>query len=261
MLGEFDPGFAPTWRGPFASWEAAEDAASVSWSLKPGSLFDSQAWLRRQLQFRESIDVGEASFGVSPLPRSSTLPLLVQGISPPRIVDLGGGSGWVLDLLRRSALTVSEYVVIDRPDVCAFFRQREDASRRFVSFDTWETLPPGETPCDIVYCNSALQYSKSNRLLLELVQTLQPQWVLLDDTLVSGRGGRDTFAVQLNSDNPEPVRCLSVGSLAEELASIGLDLVWRMPFAQPGYRNLAETTDESVLPKVPVPESLLFRAG
>lgn len=223
--------------GPFKSWHEAKDAACATWSMRPGALFDSQAWLMRQRQFRDSLGSGHPQDSLPVLARSSTLPLLLQGVNLPRIVDLGGGSGWIYALLRSSALTVTGYVVLDRPDVCAFFSMYEDASLRYVPFDDWEVSAYGANAWDIVYCNSSLQYSRSIQFLVQLVRTLKPRWVLLNDTLVTG-GGADTFAVQLNSDNPEPIRCLSVGLLAGQLASLGLRLVWRVPFFAAGIQKL-----------------------
>lgn len=250
-----------TWVGPFESWSAAEAstprASAGPRATQSGSLFDSEPWLTRQWEFRESLSSSKGDIWASPLRRNSTLPLLVQGLEELQIVVLGGGSGWVYELLRRASASVAHYVVLDRPEVCEFFSRGEETARRFVNLGEWESMLGQSTSCQVLYCNSSLQYARSNELLLDLCQKLRPRWVLLDDTLVT-RSPQDRFAIQMNSDTPETVRTLSVTQLAQEMSSIGFTLAFRSPFVQPGYRNWAETADEEVLPRYPVPESLLY---
>lgn len=260
MTGGTHSALKPVWRGPYDSWGDAEAAAALDSPARPGSLFDSWEWLTRQATFRESIREGNFASGSEVSTRNSSLPLLAQGVESLRIVDLGGGSGWVFDLLRKSGVSIDEYAVIDRPEVCAYFLACEDGPRTFVTFDDWRELVREHRSWDVVYCNSALQYARSSELLVDIVRQFQPRWVLLDDTLVT-RLAQDTFAVQVNSDKSEAVRFLSVAGLVRDLLPCGFHLVWRSPFVQPGYANRAQSTDQAAIANFPVPQTLLFRAG
>lgn len=249
-----------TWTGPFASWSEAEHSLSRDYGEARSSVFGQESWLDRQRSFRDAIQqLGPDAF-LGPLKRGTTLPALVQGITYARIVDLGGGSGWVFDALARAAVPPAEYVVLDRPEVCAYFDEKEAGARRFIPISDWPELTVLDHDWTVLYCNSSLQYAASNEGLLEILAGLSFQWVLLDDTLLSGANS-DQFSIQWNSDRPTVARFLSLLRLVQDMRGVGARLVWRHPFAQPGYINWAETTDASRLPRHPVTESLLFRFG
>lgn len=247
-----------TWTGPFVSWSEAELSLSRDYGEARSSVFGQESWLDRQRSFRDSIEQFGPDALLGPLKRGTTLPALVQGLSDARIVDLGGGSGWVFDALARAAAPPAEYVVLDRPEVCAYFNEIEAGARRFVPIPEWSELTGLDHPWTVLYCNSSLQYAASNEALLQILAGLNFQWVLLDDTLLTGADS-DQFSIQWNSDRPTVARFLSLLRLVQDMLGVGARLVWRHPFAQPGYVNWAETTDASRLPRHPVTESLLFR--
>lgn len=261
MSLEESQGSPATWKGPYDTWSEAEAIVAADSGNGTATEFESvfalEAWLTRQREFREALVRGDMPLEAVPCGRNSTLPLLVQGLDELRILDFGGGSGWVSDLLRNASLPVSKYVVLDGPEVCSYFSQGELSLRRFVPLEHWRSLQADSDSFQVLYCNSSLQYAKSNDLLVQVAQGLHPRWILLDDTLVT-QSPADSFAIQLNSDRPQAVRLLSVLQLVRDMLAIGYKLLFRAPFVQPGYRNWAATSDEGVLATRPMPETLLF---
>lgn len=259
-------GPSPTWIGPYQTLQEAKlERASLASSANE-SLFDTHSWLGRQGDFAKRLSSELAAGLDNPLPRSSSLPLLTAAHPSTRIIDLGGGAAWPYKAIS-TFCSVDDYVVIDREEVCVFFRERIAAPVRYLAMAPDGSLSLdalrhglGSVHFDIVYANSACQYAFTNQLLADIVREARPRWVLLDDVPVA-QGQRDAFALQVNSDCPEIVRFLSVQELGISLGRLGYRLSWRMAFAQPGHVNWIETRDPSTIPAVPQPETLLFLRG
>lgn len=251
----------PTWIGPFDSWSEAANAAAGDSAGDTGSVFGLHSWLSRQAGFLADVRRGEWRRPTIRMSRTSTLPLVLAGFAPGplRVIDLGGGSGWVADACSLSGISCEDYLVIERGDVAEAFGRTQRSPVRYASLSSrWELLVDEHVQWDVLYANSSLQYSKSNQLLMAVAVRARPRLVLLDDVLTTP-ADQDGFAVQVNSDRHEPVRFASLGALEAEFADAGYQYVWSVSFCQPGYANHAETSDPTRLPTEPKPLSLLYR--
>jgi putative methyltransferase (TIGR04325 family) len=89
----------------------------------------------------------------------------------------------------------------------------------------------GVDQCDLLYCNSVLQYFGSNAELLDLAQNGGPRHILLDDLLATD--GDDFFTTQLYYDTVIPCRFVGLDRLTAELEGIGYTRLMAVPFATP----------------------------
>jgi putative methyltransferase (TIGR04325 family) len=86
-------------------------------------------------------------------------------------------------------------------------------------------------PCDVLYCNSVLQYFESNTPLLDVIETARPRYILLDDLLAQGE--KDFFSTQVYYDTAMSHRLLGLQRLLADLDSRGYHRLSSVPFAAP----------------------------
>lgn len=159
------------WTGIYGTHEEA-----IQHRGGPG--FNSREWVlneSRKLQdFRASAATQRREF-TSP-PRQSLLPAVCSLIQPRTIIDLGGGSGWLYDVLKLSVdlQHLRSYLIIELPEVCDYFGPLHSAP---VSYAI--TTDSGST-ADILHVGSALQYIPDSNLH-SLISEVRPNVVLIED--------------------------------------------------------------------------------
>ncbi len=231
------------WQGVFASWkEACHAADSVE------ATFAGDRWLQRmteQLRDYRSAQCG----GVAPPPRPTNLPWLAAMTSPHCIVDFGGASGWCFDYLVNviPSLSMASYIVVETPRVVAFMQASglQEAPVTFVE------AGQAHGRCDILYCNSVLQYFPTNAPVIDLIARTQPSHVLLDDLLAAPDD--DWFSTQCNYDVTIPHRFIGLNRILRDLDEVGYDLRLCAPHQSP-IRGLV-----GALPMTNLPAALRIR--
>ena len=144
-------------------------------------------------------------------------------------MDFGGSSGWCWDYLQNTfpANTVSSYVVVESEAVVNYMAGTEIHGPA-VSYRTLEDRPD---PCDLLYCNSVLQYFESNAPFCSLVERAGPEFILLEDLVA--KGDEDFFSVQSYGDAVIPYRFLGLRKLLRELSRFGYAKMVAYPYASP----------------------------
>lgn len=215
------------WKDIYPTWEEACKAAKAI----DGEALGGERWFQRITQQISDYRDEFRQYGIAMPPRPSNLPLVCAMTNPCAIVDFGGSSGWCWDYLQNSLPRhmVSSYVVVETDEVVNYMTKTgiHNAPVNYCS------LNGPLDPCDLLYCNSVLQYFGSNAPLLSLIERTTPQFVLLEDLVVKGED--DFFSVQSFRGSAIPYRFLGLNKLLQELSHSGYtELVW-YPYASPAH--------------------------
>lgn len=225
---EIPPKEAPQyiWNGVHPTWDDACDAAKA---LGKGGGLGGDRWflrIRQQLldyrnEFRQ--------YGIAMPPRPSSLPLVCAMINPKTILDFGGSSAWCFDYLQNSIPDhgVKSYNVVETEDVVKYMN-RSELHCPPVKF---KTMNDQIDSCDLLYCNSVLQYLGSNASLLSLIKRTMPEYILLEDLIA--KGDDDFFSVQNFYNSGISYRFLGLKKLLSELTYSGYTERVRYPYASP----------------------------
>jgi putative methyltransferase (TIGR04325 family) len=244
------------WLGKFDTYAQAQMSVS-SKSTNSRDLFAQAEWLDRQASLAHG-SASDESPSLKP-PRPTNLPFAAGLMNVKTIVDFGGGSGWVREVIRASARSLELYVVIDVDSVVERFSEVATPHLRFVSADSpvLDELA-GET--DILYSNSALQYLPDNSGFRDVVKRVRPDTVLVDELLWSATG-RDWFSIQVNSVVPAVARFASIDRIVDDLASLGYRLTRKDPYSVTD--DYAFPSMDTLPPEVRIPHalSLTFARG
>ena len=229
------------WDGPYESWDHACKAANNYKPAGKGGAFTSERWLDRVhnhlVDYRKEFN----TYGVALPPRSSNLPAIVGMIKPKNILDFGGSSGWTYEYLKYSGLasSIDSYVIVENADIVELMRESglHETSVKYSTFNDDIDF------CDIVYCNSVLQYFQSNSEFLDLVGRCKPEYILLDDLLA--KGDEDFFAIQRYYEVAMPHRFIGLNNLLRNFALAGYQPVFQVPTGCPILGQVMPTPMEN----------------
>lgn len=214
-----------TWSGTYHTW----DEACIAANGDSGRVFSSARWMQRitqQLQnYRDEIQ----QHGIALPPRPSNLPLVCAMTSSNSIIDFGGSSGWCFDYLKNTLRNhaVSSYVVVENEQIVKHIQDtglHANPVSYKIDADSLEQ-------CDVLYCNSVLQYFESNAQLVDLIDKVRPAYILLDDLLA--KGAKDYFSTQVYYDTYLPHRFLGLQQLSSVLSKLGYSQLLSAPFTSP----------------------------
>jgi len=186
-------------------------------------LFADLSWLERQAMLRQPQAGDSLSVGRHNFIRPTSLPLFLAGRAKSCVVDIGGGSGWVLEQCNRSGIDVARYDVVERSSVVDYFRHLTTKQLRFHEVANVSTLKDCQPL--VLYSNSTLQYMTDDRPIMNLAVVTRPRFILLDELLLSTID-REWFSIQYNAGVPTVVRFINFQSLLVNLATIGYSVAW-----------------------------------
>ena len=160
--------------GNFETLQAASIFA-VSTS-KSGKSFTSSRWFRRQEIFYNESQNGNT-------PRPNSLPEIIKNSSANTVIEVGGGSGWIWNLIGRERKSNLKYYNLELAETCNYFKNlvQIDSSIRFIS--TIKNLELNPNDQVILYANSTLQYL-DNAGLEEIFRTINLCTEALFDELI-----------------------------------------------------------------------------
>lgn len=218
----------PIFEGFFGSPEEARAALGPQLTAE---YFRRSEHLLRQKELRDT--AVDSSF---PLPlsmrRHTTLPWLLALTGAQRILDFGGGLGWVeaaASGLTREAREDAEYTVVEaQAFIESISRDTHAAVPPTLKLLSLEAVARDETrEFDVIYSNSVIQYSGLNPLEV-LAERFRPGWILLDDVIWSPKSSYWTIQ---NFFGEKQLHW--VPSLTEILSTFeqsGYELVLHMPY-------------------------------
>lgn len=245
----------PIFAGYFIDWTSACEASNNSrQGLNVIAPFDSDRWMTRQYEMLAS-----ARKGI--YPRPSNLPKLAAHINSKFILDFGGGSGWTAELVADVGEDNFEsYVVLEIPSVCREF-SRVFTPNSGVSFISSVSDVPYSmaSHTDILYSNSVLQYFPDNSKLVEIVSSLSPNYILLDDVQTSTS---ETFYTLQNYYGISiPYRFSNFEQFVKTCLDLGYELQQKSDFSSPIATGMVSQIQGAGkgLPDIGSSLSLLFK--
>jgi len=237
-----------TFQGKFKTFFELENSdlgQASSYNLdKISTAFSQEKWLIRQSEFFEMSLNGE-------LPRNSNLPIFTFLNSRERILDIGGGSGWVSNLLHKDCV----YRNLENKDIQEFFSNRYNISSRFIS-DASEIITYKPS---MVYANSVVQYFTKIADFINLVVIAQPLHVLLDDLYLSERGS--FYSLQRYYETYIPTFFPFAEEFISMFKEISYDVVFDFPFLITNNKDLRIAIDlhDEESEFLEPPRTILFR--
>lgn len=210
----------------FSSWsEACKASNSLNDAVGALEAFQTSRWIERQREYLSRARIGK-------FPRPTNLPLLAAALNAKSIVDFGGGSGWVSELLLKEKKRVRTFIVLEIPIICAefsiYFKQNSNVffSPSILDAPRWMT-----ENTDIVYSNSVLQYSPDDSDLTKLVNNLAPEYLLIDDLVTSA--GETFYSLQNYYEFKIPYRFSNLKQTENTFAKLGYELLGNFDFPTP----------------------------
>jgi putative methyltransferase (TIGR04325 family) len=218
----------PVFEGFF---ESPEDAYAALGARLTTEYFKRSEHLRRQEQLRHNA----LEFDL-PLPltmrRFTTLPWLLTLTDARKILDFGGGLGWVEVASLGLARKACQYVEFTVVEAAAFFKALDrdtgaalPPSLRLLSPE--ELIPEKAHKFDVIYSNSVIQYSGLSPLSV-LAERFSPDWILLDDVIWSPKSSYWTIQNFYGEKQLHWVPSLTEILLTFE--QFGYDLALHMPY-------------------------------
>lgn len=218
------------------------------------SVWANKNWLERHGRLAESLSNFTGSLEATFLSRPTYLPLLASGIKNAHIIDYGGGSGWVFNVLNQTDCDIKSYKIIDLESVITAYT---DFHKNKLSYMTIQNITSIFESIDILYSNSTLQYNPDNSNILKIVKLTSPTYILLDEFYVSNQP-HDWFTIQQNSDLPIICRFISPDRLVIDLNLLGYKLIWSTNYCGENY-NFPKMNNYPKKLRIKYPLTLLFK--
>lgn len=213
------------WKGVYPTWEDTCKAAQAIGGRGLGGGRWFQRITQQIVDYRDEL----RQYGIAMPPRPSNLPLVCAMTNPSAIVDFGGSSGCCWDYLQNTLPKhrISSYVVVETDEVVDYMKNSGIHNAPV----NYRSLNDPLDSCDLLYCNSVLQYFGSNAPLLSLIERTTPKIILLEDVIAKGE--EDFFSVQSYYDSAIPYRFIGLYKLLKELSHSGYIELARYPYASP----------------------------
>lgn len=214
------------WNGIYDNWSLAVGAANM---LGDDGGLKGRRWLSRITQQLSDYRSEFIKYGIAMPPRSCNLPIVCATVKPQTILDFGGSSGWCWDYLKNTVVCneINRYTVVETDDVV----NHMIASQLHFDPVEYTTIDGNIGRCDLLYCNSVLQYFDSNMPLISLIKKTAPSYILLEE--VVGKGDDDFFTVQNYYQSGMPYRFIGISRLMKELFAEGYSELVSYPYASP----------------------------
>jgi putative methyltransferase (TIGR04325 family) len=182
----------------------------------------SSRWITRQREFLLSSLNGET-------PRPHSFRQLLKFINPPfNIVDFGGGSGWLFHSLLFSQIEIDSYINVESINL------HDDCD---LDHSNYLYMNPLEVKnyrwnfsSSVLYFNSVIQYFESDSFMFNLVNSINPRFVLIDDLTPSNTF--EFFAYQKYYESRIPYRFVDNVALVGGMKEIGFKLMEKFPFGR-----------------------------
>lgn len=172
--------------------------------------FQSETWLTRQNEILMEALRGNFK-------RLTHLPFIASTLDIKKIIDFGGGSGWVFATLGDPIKDrIEKYQVIENNEMCKFFATK--FSNEKISFSTVDSIKKNHLfdNTDILYLNSVMQYFENQEYFNLVVDSYSPEYILIDDLVVSP--AEEFFSLQEYYGNKIPYRFSDINEIRSSLS-------------------------------------------
>lgn len=154
--------------GNFDSFKIACSEQNLRNSEVAEKAFSSTRWKNRQRAFLNMSQDGRS-------PRSSIIPsFLADHKEIDSILDIGGGSGWIFNLLQIATDRNFTYWNFELSEMCEEFSKEFDNSNKVHFIDSWN-LFSNLNEISLIYSNSTMQYIPDDIFFENLSKVNQPR--------------------------------------------------------------------------------------
>lgn len=217
----------PIFSGYFSDWSSACEASNqLEEDLSTLSPFNSNRWIMRQ---HEMLTLARQGI----YPRPTNLPLLASVVRPKLIADFGGGSGWTSELALNSKLRYfAHYMILEKPSICKEFSPMFGSESGVIFSASMSEVPSWMvSQAEILYSNSVIQYFPDDSYLEQLVSSLSPKYILLDDFKTSTK--ETFFTLQNYHGYKIPYRFSNFESFVTLCNDLGYELQVHSEYVSP----------------------------
>jgi hypothetical protein len=180
----------------------------------------SPRWITRQREFLQSSLNGET-------PRPHSFRQLLKFTNPPlNLVDFGGGSGWLLHSLLFSKIEIDSYINVESinlHDICGL----DHPNYLYMNPIDVKNYKWNFTD-SVLYFNSVVQYFESDSFMFNLVNLINPRFVLIDDLTPSNTN--EFFAYQKYYESRIPYRFVDPIALVDGMKEQRFNLIDKFAF-------------------------------
>ncbi len=149
------------------------------YKLDMNSTFSSDLWIQKQTFFLHHAKSG-------PMPRFSVLPNFMAQNGLNSVVDFGGGSGWLGFYLPENCFYVNQEI----GTLVRHFGELNTSKNRIITEDASNFV----TNVDVLYSNSVIQYLSDTSSFINLIDSFNPSYIVLDDLQTSTKS--EFFSIQ-----------------------------------------------------------------
>ena len=175
--------------------------------------YATSKWLERQMYFYELSLKGNS-------PRFTNLSLLCALSEVTQVVDVGGGSGWVKNLLPKDI----NYRNLELVATAQYFRKKLNVEDFFVE-NVQEVEKSSHT---ILYSNSTIQYFLDQTKFDEIVSSIDAEMILFDDLYFTESTG--FYSLQRYYEWHIPTYFIEKQSLIQRMKKNGYNLTLEIDY-------------------------------
>ena len=158
------------WTNIFNDWSQAESFLKENRLIS--DKFSSEIWMKTQLLFFQQSKRGL-------MPRFSTLPNFVNSKPNSRVIDFGGGSGWIGNFLPETCFYLNQ----ETTSSLQYFKGMNKSYNRIITKNAEAYV----SSIDILYSNSVIQYLPNVDIYIDLIHRFKPKYIVLDDVQLSNK--------------------------------------------------------------------------
>ena len=211
------------------NFDSLETALKEQRFRNTNDVFTSDNWKNRQQLF---LDMSKE--GISPR-HSSLISFLAEHKQIDTILDIGGGSGWIFNLLEANIQKPLTYINLEITEICEEFSKKFSHTNRVQFVDSWESILSLKE-ISLIYSNSTIQYMSDENLFENFRKISQPKYLVLDDFIATSSKSYWTLQNYYGSFIPYYFRNLT--EFNENLFAQGYSVISAEDYRQtlsPGY--------------------------
>lgn len=230
------------WFKVFLEWHQALDYIK-QYKLEINSAFSSDLWIQKQAFFLNHAKD-------NPMPRYSVLPSFISQKNLTSVVDFGGGSGWLGFYLPKNCVYINQEIAA----LTNYFEPFNLKNTRIITENALDFI----SNVDVLYSNSVIQYLPKIDNFINLINELNPNYIVLDDLQISTKS--DFFSIQRYFDSCLISRFYKLTDFIDEIEANGYILMESRKYPISISNRMGYRIDQRSWwdPNIQEPKSLFF---
>ncbi len=223
----------------FSTYEQAFDFCEKS---NIGKKFPADVWQVRQLEF-----LRKSRLGISP--RAESISEILAKEKDLKIVDFGGGSGWLFQYLKALGYDANCLAIVETDESISWFNKGNIDSVWKTNKELTELELNGQK--EVFYSNSCIQYVDKIEPFLGLILKKPWTYLILED--IPNLENRDIWTCQNYYGYLSPYHFFNINSLISLIENFGFKLTLNSEYQvtyPADWRYLIEEKDSVIAPEM-----------